>query len=34
MLGGKNINPIKNDKDWNLGKESPNLVIQKSIVIY
>jgi len=34
MLGGKNINPTKNDQDWDFWKYGPNLVIQKSIVIY
>jgi hypothetical protein len=33
MLGEKNINPTKNDLDWDFWKYGPNLVIQKSIVI-
>jgi hypothetical protein len=33
MLRGKNINPTKNDKDWDFWKEGPNLIIQKSIAI-
>ncbi len=33
VLGGKNINPRKNDQDWDFWKYGPNLVIQKSIVI-
>jgi hypothetical protein len=33
MLGGKNINPTKNNQDKDLGKLGPNLVIEESIVI-
>jgi hypothetical protein len=33
MLGEKNINPTKNDQDWDFWKYGPSMVIQKFIVI-
>jgi DNA polymerase III psi subunit len=33
MLREKNINPTKNDQDWDFWKYGPNPIIQKSIVI-
>jgi hypothetical protein len=33
MLGEKNINPTKNDQDWDFRKLGLNVVIQKLIVI-
>jgi hypothetical protein len=33
MLGEENINPTKNDQDWDFWKSSLNVVIQKFIII-
>jgi hypothetical protein len=33
MLGEKNIDPTKNDQDWDFWKQGPNLIIKKSIII-